>query len=245
MISPDTSVVLPGPWPHPPVFPYLVTRLVAALYHVMVLPTIGEEALLAVAISQALANELDTCLVLGPDRCIYLTNGQCRLSSSIPTDGILMTGSLKPSRRVSAWMPTDATYPARVAILAESISSHPVSGAIMGDLTKGGRQATAEDLTRLGGLDAGAPGVPNGLVLCPVCHEYHGECLDPSPVFQGREMTVHCLCDNGNRCARCGGRLSERKLNANYYKPADGNIWHVPGFAALGHQCVPGDAMVS
>jgi len=58
-------------------------------------------------------------------------------------------------------------------------------------------------------------------------------------------MTVHCLCDNGNRCARCGGRLSKRKLNANYYKPADGNIWHVPGFSALSHQCIGGDSVIS
>jgi hypothetical protein len=245
MISQNTSVILPGPWPHPPVFPYLETRLVAALYHVIVLPTISEEALLAVAISQALANELDTCLVLAPERCIYLVDGQCRLSGDIPTNGILMTGSLKPSRRVSAWTATDATYATRVAILAESISSHPVTGAIMGDLTKGGRPATAEDLLRLSGPNTEAPGVPKGLALCPVCHEYRGECLDPSPVFQDHVMTMHCLCDNGNRCARCGGRLSERKLNANYYNSADGNIWHVPGFEALGHQCVAGDAMVS
>jgi hypothetical protein len=227
------------------VFPYLVTRLVAALYHVMVLPTIGEEALLAVAISQALANDLNTCLVLAPDRCIYLVDGQCRLSGDIPSNGILMMGSLKTSRRVSAQIVADATYPARVAILAESISSHPVTGALMGDLTKGGRQATAEDLLHLSGPNAEAPGVPKGLMLCPVCHEYRGECLDPSPVFQGRVMTVHCLCDNRNGCARCGGHLSKRKLNANYYNPADGNIWHVPGFSALSHQCIPGDAMVS
>ena len=169
MTTQREPVVLPGPWPHPPVFPYLVTRIVAALYHVIVLPHVSGEGLLAVAISQALANELDTCLVLAPDRCIYLVDGQCRLSGDIPTNGMLITGSLKPSRRVSAWMATDATYAARVAILAESISSHPVSGAIMGDITKGGRQATAEDLARLGGVDADAPGVPKGLVLCPVC----------------------------------------------------------------------------
>ncbi|RIE11759.1 hypothetical protein SMC3_08200 [Candidatus Cryosericum hinesii] len=245
MISQDTSVILPGPWPHPPVFPYLETRLVAALYHVTILPTISEEALLTVAISQALANDLNTCLVLAPDRCFYLMNGQCRPASDIPTNGMLMTGILKLSRRVSAWTATDATYATRVAILAESISSHPVTGALMGDLTMGARPATAEDLLRLSGLNTEAPGVPKGLALCPVCHEYRGECLDPSPVFQAQVLTMHCLCDNRNRCARCGGRLSKRKLNANYYNSADGNIWHVPGFEALGHHCVPGDAMVS
>jgi hypothetical protein len=50
-------------------------------------------------------------------------------------------------------------------------------------------------------------------------------------------MTVHCRCQNDNRCAACGGFLYERKLNANYYNPSDGQIWHVPGFCRFRHQC--------
>jgi len=231
------KVVLPGPWPHPPVFPYLVARLVTGMFHVLVLPTINEEELVAIASAQALTNDLNTCLVLAPDRCIYFKDGQRQLSSCIPSDGILVTGSLKPSRQVNIWIATDATYSVRVALLAESIHSHPWTGCLLGDITKGGRQANAEELARLSGPNLEAPGVPKGLALCPVCHEYHGECLDPSPKFQGQAMTVSCRCDNKNRCAQCGGLLSERKLNANYYNPADGNIWHVPGFEALVHQC--------
>jgi hypothetical protein len=44
---------------------------------------------------------------------------------------------------------------------------------------------------------------------------------------------VHCYCENRNRCARCNARLFERRLNANYYDPADRRIWHVPGFCGL------------
>jgi hypothetical protein len=50
-------------------------------------------------------------------------------------------------------------------------------------------------------------------------------------------MTVHCGCQNDNRCAACGGFLYERKLNANYYNPRDGEIWHVPGFSGFRHRC--------
>jgi len=32
-------------------------------------------------------------------------------------------------------------------------------------------------------------------------------------------------------------RLGPRKLNANHYNEQDGQIWHVPGFGALSHQC--------
>ncbi len=48
---------------------------------------------------------------------------------------------------------------------------------------------------------------------------------------------MHCRCQNDNRGAACGHLLSERKLNANYYDPTDGQIWHVPGFSGLYHRC--------
>ena len=50
-------------------------------------------------------------------------------------------------------------------------------------------------------------------------------------------MRVCCRCENDNRCARCGGLLYERKLNSNFFEPADGRIWHVPGFLGLRHRC--------
>ena len=108
-------------------------------------------------------------------------------------------------------------------------------GYILGDLTKGGREATADEVGRLAG--AGPEGRPRGLESCPTCGEWRGRCLDPSPTFVGKVMTVHCGCQNDNRCAACGGFLYERKLNANYYNPRDGQIWHVPGFSGFRHRC--------
>jgi hypothetical protein len=111
----------------------------------------------------------------------------------------------------------------------------PRDGYSFGDLTKGGHAASADELARLAG--AGPDGVPRGLERCPACGEWRGTCLDPSPRFAGQVMTVHCRCANDNRCAACGLLLYERKLNANYYNPRDGRIWHVPGFSGLGHRC--------
>jgi hypothetical protein len=240
------SYVMPEPWTHPQVFPYLVTGLVSILYHVIILPDVRHERLISAAASQYEANNLPTWLVLASDSAVRFASGrQCSLSSVIPSGGFLISGRIMPTHEVARWVATDPTYAVRTAMLAEGIESHPVSGGILGDITKGGRQASAEDLARLGGFSADAPGVPKGLLLCPVCHQYRGECLDPSPVFQSRVMTVRCLCDNTNMCARCGDHLYQRKLNANYYNPADGSIWHVPGFSALSHQCTAGDHIVS
>jgi hypothetical protein len=106
---------------------------------------------------------------------------------------------------------------------------------MFGDLTKGGRDATADEVGRLAG--AGPEGRPRGLERCPTCEEWRGRCLDPSPTFVCKVMTVHCGCQNDNRCAACGGFLYERKLNANYYNARDGQIWHVPGFCGFRHRC--------
>ncbi len=80
-------------------------------------------------------------------------------------------------------------------------------------------------------------GVPVGLECCQGCGEWWGECLDPSHEFEGMVMQVHCSCENDNRCARCGLQLNERRLNANYFNEGDRQIWHVPGFCGLSHQC--------
>jgi len=102
-------------------------------------------------------------------------------------------------------------------------------------LTKGGREATADDVARLAGV--GHDGRPRGLKRCVTCGEWRGRCLDPAPNFFCQVMAVHCRCQNDNRGAACGHLLSERKLNANYYDPTDGQIWHVPGFSGLYHRC--------
>jgi hypothetical protein len=78
-------------------------------------------------------------------------------------------------------------------------------------------------------------GTPRGLSRCRACADWQGVCLDPSAQFAGQVMTVHCYCDNHNRCARCNERLYERRLNANYYNPEERLIWHVPGCCGLSH----------
>jgi hypothetical protein len=70
------------------------------------------------------------------------------------------------------------------------------------------------------------------------CAASGGGTASTPPQFFGKVMTVHCRCANDNRCAACGQPLYEHKLNANYYNPRDGQIWHVPAFCGLSHQCM-------
>jgi hypothetical protein len=82
-----------------------------------------------------------------------------------------------------------------------------------------------------------AAGVPRGLARCGACGEWAGECLDPSPLLRGLVVRARCRCENDTRCAGCGRPLHERQVDANYYDPADGQVWHVPGFCGLDHRC--------
>ncbi len=52
-------------------------------------------------------------------------------------------------------------------------------------------------------------------------------------------VRVHCVCENDNLCARCGQKFHARKLNANYYEPADRTSWHVPGFSDCSDMSAP------
>ena len=92
-----------------------------------------------------------------------------------------------------------------------------------------------DELCRFAGMNPA--GVPRGLEQCASCKDWRGVCLDPGEKFAGMLMTVHCRCDNHNRCGRCGGVLYERRLQANYYDAVENAIGHVPGFCCLKHQC--------
>ena len=154
------------------------------------------------------------------------------LAQTPPRGGTLVTGLLRPARR---WADT-AELQARQGRLDALVEAHRRKGGyILGDLTKDGREATADEVGRLAG--AGPEGRPRGLECCATCGEWRGRCLDPSPQFVRKVMTVHCGCQNDNRCAACGGFLYERKLNANYYNAGDGQIWHVAGFSGFRHRC--------
>jgi hypothetical protein len=215
-------------------FPYLVTRVVPAMYHVMLLPAAASELeLVLLARTQWRANRLETCLVTGVDRAWFIgADGRDELAQTPPRGGTLVTGHLRPS---GGW-PDTAEFQARRHGLESLVEAHRRKGGyFLGDLTKGGRHATADEVGRLAG--PGPEGRPRGLERCPTCGEWRGRCLDPSPTFVCKVMTVHCGCQNDNRCAACGGFLYERKLNANYYNARDGQIWHVPGFCGFRHRC--------
>lgn len=215
-------------------FPYLVTRVVPAMYHLILLPAGASELeLVLLARTQWRANRLETCLVTGVDGAWFISaDGLDELAQTPPRGGTLVTGLLKPAR---LWADT-AELQARQGRLDALAATHRRKGGyLLGDLTKGGRDATADEVGRLAG--AGPEGGPRGLERCPTCGELRDRCLDPSPNFVCKLMTVHCSCQNDNRCAACGEFLYARKLNANYYNPRDGQIWHVPGFSGFRHRC--------
>jgi hypothetical protein len=215
-------------------FHYLTTRVVPALYHLALLPRSFEPELLRhIAQRQVAANRLQTCLVFGPDDCLYYEiDGAEFRSDEIPCGGHAVFGKL----RLCVEFENDAELQERQKLLAAYVEERRLAGGyLFGDLTKGGRDATLDEQIRLAGMQTG--GAPRGLDQCPTCGGWAGECLDPNPVFKGKVMRVHCLCENDNRCAACGGPLHAHKLNANYFKKADGQIWHVPGFSGLSHRC--------
>lgn len=224
--------------PHPTVFPYVITRIAPAFYHMMVVPKISVDQLMKIASSQELLNGLQTCLILDENEAVYIADGKKSARTNIPSGGVVIADKLQPCFALGAFHDDDQTYQSRVEIVRKSLNNQPFNGYMFGDLSKGGRTATAEELERLSGPNPVFRGVPSGLHLCTRCYMFRGTCLDPNEQFRGQVMVVHCHCDNDNRCARCLTHFYEYKLNANYYEPRDGSIWHVPGFSALTHACI-------
>lgn len=212
-------------------FPYLVTKLGPGTFHYNLLPE-GELValpLLEITMRQYRASRLPLCLVLSRELAVYFDDdGTPRCSSHIPGGGAVVSGRLHlPKVRLFIRKERKA----RLAAYLERYGPETV----FGDLSKGGRPATAKEKKRLAGTRAN--GVPKGLTQCSTCHEWRGEALDPGTEFAGQMMQVHCVCDNHNRCARCGKHLAHHRLNANYFRETDGQIWHTPGFLALRHRC--------
>ena len=88
-------------------------------------------------------------------------------------------------------------------------------GYLFGDLGKGGRAATPEELARLHGR--GPDGVPLGLSCCARCGDWCGRCLDPNPQFPDWLVPGHCRCDKVTRWARCLEPFRERRVSGNEY----------------------------
>ncbi len=212
-------------------FPYLITRLGPALYHVLLLPQDRSLWLLrATGASQAQLNALPTCLVLDNDSCYYYgPDGHATQDTQPPRRGWICFGKLRPFRE----FPLTAELAKRKRRL-ESFAGQP-NLWLFGDLTKGGHKANDEEIVRLAGRQE--QGVPVGLTRCTDCGQWKGQCLDPNPKFANQVMTAHCACDNINLCAGCGQLLYPHKLNANFFDESDGQIWHLPGFCTFSHQC--------
>ena len=182
---------------------------------------------------QADWNRLETALVLAEDRAAYFSvTGSTYGYGATPRGGLLFTDRLEPVIEIE---PSDELRARREAVAAWTDLHHPNRGYMTGDLAKGGRPASLEELRRLRGKNK--DGLPIGLGVCSVCAQVRGECLDTNRSFAGLLVTVHCRCDNDNLCARCGKHLNDTKLNGNHYNARDGRIGHTPGFSGLRHRC--------
>src|SRR6266568_5432426 len=200
------TLILPAVEP-----PYLVVEIVAALYHLTVLPAdLPEDDLNAIARAQVQANRLAACLVLGERRVLAIgAEGVERRETEVPfrlfghwisaavTRRLRTARPLPPTdevlRRQSALEAATKEYPARRAEALRQRGMLPPADFVVGDLTKGGRDATPDEFQTLSGRQTS--GVPIGLVLCADCGLWKGQCLDPSPDFSGKVMHVACRCE--------------------------------------------------
>src|SRR5437899_1776295 len=158
------TLILPAVEP-----PYLVVEIVAGLYHFTVLPADPpDDDLIAVARAQVQANRLDACLVLGGRRVLAMNaEGTERLVAEIPfrllghwisaavTRRLRTARPLPPTdevlRRQTALEAALKEYPARRAEVLRQRDMLPPADFVVGDLTKGGRDATPAELAALSG----------------------------------------------------------------------------------------------
>src|SRR5262249_53246375 len=130
-------------------FPYIWTRLVAAFYHIILLP--GSYPILdltEITRKQAQANNLPTCLVLDPAECVYFYPGgqsQESVSDRVPRGGSVITGKLK----TSCLLPRSQDLKLRARRLEEFQRQRKSGRYILGDRTEGGRKATEAELQTL------------------------------------------------------------------------------------------------
>ena len=218
-------------------YPYLVTRIGrSALRHMAILPsTWSRERLLGLARRQALANRLDTCLVLGPADAIYVApDGAEEQADHVPT-GIPVVERL----RLADSLPRTPEIAARRARLRAYKDEDDSPRYIVGDGLEGGRPAILNDIFRLASLEGEDP--HRGLAPCPTCGELAGDYLATQGEGNGdltrRVIRVFCRCENHNRCARCGEPLAERRLSAYHFVAETGSVCYVAAYRGLSHRC--------
>src|SRR3989442_10657093 len=193
------TLILPAVEP-----PYLVVEIVATLYHLTVLPAdLPENDLNAIARAQVQANRLDACLVLGERRVLAIdAEGVERVETDIPFRLLGHWSSAAVTRRLKTARPLPPTdevlrrqsaleaaikeYPARRAEVLRQRGMLPSADFVVGDLTKGGRDATPDEFQTLSGRQSN--GVPMGLVVCADCGFWNGEGLEPNGEVRGKGM---------------------------------------------------------
>jgi len=217
-------------------YPYLVTRIGhSALRHFAVLPTDwSAERLVSLTRRQALANRLDTCLVLGPEHAVYISaEGVEEEATHVPT-GLPVVERLALAEEL-AETPELAALRASLRAWADA-QNH--GGYIVGDGLEAGRPATRDDRIAL----AGREGDPHpGLMRCRICGDLAGDYLATHGEGDGdrrpRVIRVHCRCENHNRCARCGEPLDDYRLSAYYFDEERGSVYYVAAYCGLSHRC--------
>jgi hypothetical protein len=224
--------------PHPFTgYPYLVTRIGhTALRNMSVLPADwSRERLLDLVRRQAIANQLETCLCLGPTESVFVSpDGTTTVSELIPVgepvvDRLALADPIPDT-------PELAARRERLEAFANSVRG---TGYLVGDGLEGGRPTTQADIDRLSGCDA--DGIPLGLSRCATCGRYAGDFLALKGEGDGdktpRVIRVHCACENHNRCARCGAALADSRLSAYEFNEADGKAWYAAAYGGLSHRC--------
>ena len=215
-------------------FPYLVSRVYPALYHIIVLPRDRtEEELLFLAERQVTANRLETFLALGHRQGMnYGCDGVGSPASHLPRCTAFVCDKLQPAEA----FPQTPELVSRIGRLHAYIEALQLKGYLVPDSRRWERPGAPEELARLSGF--GPRGTPLGLEPCSVCGQPRGVCRREGT--EGNIVTVSCLCDNHNRCARCGEGLDDHSLNAFYYDEGERRIYFTPGFCGLSHRC-PGE----
>ena len=218
-------------------YPYLVTRIgQSALRHIAILPpTWSPERLLDLTRRQALANRLDTCLALGPDKAVYVTaDGEEYPAAAVPT-GLPVVERL----RLASNLPRTSEMAARRVRLRTYADAQKVPGYMIGDGLEAGRRAVLDDIFRLAGLEGADP--HPGLARCATCAEFAGDYLATKGEGNGdlnrRVVRVHCRCDNHNRCARCGEPLAAHRLSAYHWVEDRDSVCYVAAYSAFSHHC--------
>lgn len=219
-------------------YPYLVTRITAAVHHLILMPRYltTDDELERIARRQFAANRLETSLVLWADRVLYLGEDGASWSGVPPRCSLPVCDKLPPpadTPLTSDMLKREQRLRSFVAANTPRPTGHGSDGRGPYVVDRAhGRPATAEDRAWLSRRRPN--GAPAGLQRCDSCGAYRGMGLLEQA---GLVVEVFCRCQNHNRCARCFERFSERRLNGCGFFEESGEILHVPAFAALDHIC--------